>query len=139
MVYRLKTLEADMTTVHTYTHTYIHTYTHPRFDRNIFSQNGWWYKNKGVFLLVNKKSHPLLSQTHMFDSNINILSWRSLINIIICIIKIQCLFSPRTTKQDPITFFMIYSKQVFLHNFIFDLDLWPCDLNLRSTITTQFY
>ena len=30
-------------------------------------------------------------------------------------------------------------KEVFLQNWIFDLDVWPCDLDLRSTSTTYWY
>ena len=46
----------------------------------------------------------------MFDLNVNVWSWRLLISIIIFTIKIQCLFSPWTIKQDPIIFFIIYSR-----------------------------
>ena len=34
---------------------------------------------------------------------------------------------------------MIYSWFDFLHTYIYDLDLWPCDLDLWSTSTSHLY
>ena len=57
--------------------------------------------------------------------NINILS---IIIICMSIINIQSLVHD------------ILSKQVFfLQNRIFDLDIWPCHLDLRSTLTSHWY
>ena len=35
--------------------------------------------------------------------------------------------------------FMLFSQNWFLYNCIFDVDLWPCDLELGSTSTSYWY
>jgi len=61
---------------------------------------------------------PLLSQTYAFDVHVNIWSWCSLISIMICLIKFQWLFSPRTIKQDLIIGSLYYVETVFFTGLI---------------------
>ena len=41
--------------------------------------------------------------------------------------------------QDPFICSWYIVKTSFLQNRIYDLDLWPCDLDLRSTLTSHWY
>ena len=101
----------------------------------------WWLYLHFFFLNKRKQMWTRTFTPRKYKSH---LSLSQIVCLILNAINLVKHFDPKTdhhTKfhQDPSIRSWVIVKTIFSHKCLYDLDLWPCDLDLESTSTSYQY
>ena len=91
-----------------------------------------WWRSNHPFMIYSLNSHfyTIAYLTLTFD----------LLTLTLCHLqRFIYMYPMHKFDEDPIIRLWFIAQTFFSHNFIFDHDLWPCDLDLRSTSKSHKY